>query len=63
MVEESLEDILRTSFHNAQSGFRSVVYKVVEQVMLGLLHQDIIRETLDAFITKSFDTNATADWL
>lgn len=34
MIEESLDKILRTSFHNEQSSIWWVVYNVVEQVML-----------------------------
>lgn len=61
IVKESLEDILRTSFHNAQSSTQSVLYNVVEQDMLGLLPKDVISEAVDAHIVKFFDTYATAE--
>lgn len=34
IVEESLDDILRTSVQNTQGGIQSFLYNVVEQVML-----------------------------
>lgn len=34
MVEESLDDVLRMLFHNAQSGIWSFIYKVVEQIIM-----------------------------
>lgn len=43
MVEDLLDDVLRKTVHNAQSGVRYVVYSVVEQVILALLHEDVIR--------------------
>lgn len=52
MVKESLNDIMKTFLHNAQGDIASVVYKVIEQVMLELLHKDIIGETLDDNITN-----------
>lgn len=63
MIKEWLNNILRTSFHNAQSSIRSVVYNVFEPAMLNLLGQDVIDETLDAQIAKFFDTDAATEGL
>lgn len=63
VLEESLENILRESFHNWQSGIRSVVYNVLEQVILDLLRKDVIGETLEAHIGKVFDTDEAAEGL
>lgn len=56
MVEEALEDILRTQLHHAQSIIQSVVYKIVEQVMLDLPCKDVLDEMLDAQIAKLLHT-------
>lgn len=61
MAEESSDDILRTSFHNFQSGFQSVVCKVVGQVMLNLLRKDVIEKTWDAHTSKLFNIYAAAE--
>lgn len=58
-IKEPLGDILRTSCHNSQSGIRSVV----ENVMLDLIHKEIIGETLDSYIANFCDTNAAAELL
>lgn len=60
LVDESFDDMLCFSYHSAQSGFRSVVYIVLEQVLLDLLHKDVISDTMDALMTKCFDTCAAA---
>lgn len=39
VVEESLEDVIRTSYHSLQSGTWSRVYKVDQQVMLHQLRK------------------------
>lgn len=39
------------------------MYNVREQVMLYLLRKDVMGETLEAHISKSFDTYAAADRL
>lgn len=43
MIEELLDDIIRNSLHNMQSGTRSVVYNAVVKVMLDLLREDLSR--------------------
>lgn len=63
MDEESLDDIMSTSLHNAQSAIRSVVYNVVEWFMLDLLYKDFIREMLEQHIEKLFDTYAAPEGL
>lgn len=55
MVEEALDDILRTLFHNKQSGIQSVVYYILKQVMLDLLHKDVIGKTMDPNIAYILD--------
>lgn len=61
MVQKSLDDILRTSFHNTQSGMRSVFYNVVEKFMLDPLRKDVFGQMLDAHIAKSLDTDTAAE--
>lgn len=58
-----MDDILRSSYHNAQNGICAVFYKVVEQIMLDLLRKDGIGETVNAHIAKVLDTNAAANRL
>lgn len=52
MVEETLDDFLRKTSHNVQSGVGSVVYSIVEDVMLDLLRKwvtkNIVRLYCDA---------------
>lgn len=45
LVEEVLDDFLRASYHNVQSGMKSVDYNAVEQVMLELIRENVISET------------------
>lgn len=54
---------MRTCYRNSQSGIRSVVYDVDEQLMLDLLRKDVIGEKLDRHIAKFFDTEAATDGL
>lgn len=61
MVEESLDDLLQTSLHNARTNIRPIVYNVVNHIMLELLGKHVIGETLDAHVAKYFYTNAGAD--
>lgn len=58
IVRESLDNILKTSSHNAKIAFRSVLYNLVEQVMLNSLHMHVIEEELDAYSAKYFNTDA-----
>lgn len=58
-----MDYILRTSFHNAQSGLQSLVYIVDDRVMLDLPHKHIIDETIDAHIKKFYDIYAAAQGL
>lgn len=61
MVKKALDDALRKKLHNAQSGVRSVVYTVVEKVMVNLLRKDINEDTVEAYIQSYFDTNTAAE--
>lgn len=63
IVEDSLHDIPGRPYHNSQSGFRSVVYDLVEPVMLYLRRRGIIGETLDDRISKLLGTDAAREWL
>lgn len=63
LIEESMDDVLQKLLQNAQWGIRLVVCNVVEQVMLDLLHEEVIGNMLDSLIAKCFDNNATADRL
>lgn len=46
------------SYHNAESGIRSVVYSLAKQVMLYLFRGEAIGKTPNAKIGKLCDTNA-----
>lgn len=48
IVEEAMSNALCKMFNKEQSGFQSVVYSFVGQVMLDLLRKGVIEETLDA---------------
>lgn len=63
IIEESLENIVHLSLHNAQSCIWSVVNKFIEQVMLNLLHKTVIRRTLYAHAEKFFNNCAPTDRL
>lgn len=46
IVEESPDDILRVSFHNAQRGdYSSVIHNVFEHARLDLLREYVVGET------------------
>lgn len=47
MVQESLDEVLKSLFKKAQIGMLSVVYNIFEQVMLDLPRKDVIQRTLD----------------
>lgn len=63
MVEEALDDVQSRMYHRAQSGVLSVVFNVVEQVILDLLPKDVIGKLLEAHIAKSYDTDECAEGL
>lgn len=50
LVAESLDDILQCVYKNANTGARSIVYIVVEQILFDLLRRGVIFETLDMHI-------------
>lgn len=56
-VGESLNDFIGTSFYNTQSIIWSVIYNVVEQVVLDLLRKNVIAETIDLHIAKILDSD------
>lgn len=58
LVKESVDFIFRSLYHNTQNGICSVEYVVVKQVMVDLLHKDVIWKTPDAQISRFFDTGA-----
>lgn len=58
MAKESLNDILSTSFHNAQISIWSTVCNVVEHVIMDRLRMDFTGETLEAHIANIFDSHA-----
>lgn len=57
-MEDSLDEVLRLQFHNAQRGIGSVVNNEAEKDMLDLLHSDVNGEMLDANIARFFYTDA-----
>lgn len=63
MVEESLHDVLKKTFHNAQGGVQYVVYNIDDQVMLDLPSEEFIGETSDSHITQFLETDETAEGL
>lgn len=63
LVQGTLKDILCTFYQNSQSSIHSVVYIVVEQVMLNLLRKDAISETLVGHNTKFVNAEAATDRL
>lgn len=63
LVQESLDDSIRMSYHNAQSVIHLVEYSVMEPVLLDLLCNDVIDEIVGAHKAKCFYTDAAADRL
>lgn len=61
LVKKLLDDILSMSIHNAHCIMQSVVFNIVEQVMVYLLRLKVIGETLDAQLAKFFDAFAAAE--
>lgn len=62
MDDDSVDDILRSSFYIVQNRPWSIVSNVCEQVTLDVQHKHVVGEKLNAFIAKLFDTNAAAKW-
>lgn len=60
MVKYLLDDKLRASLHSVPSGTSQLVYNGVEELMLDLLHNDVIGEPLKDNIAKDFDTDTGA---
>lgn len=58
--KKSLDDNHRPLYHNTQSKICSILYNVVEHVMLDLLLNDIIDDTLHGYKMKLFDMDADA---
>lgn len=58
MLEESLDDILKTSFHNAQDTLQSIVNSVIEQMILKLQLKDLLGKMLDSHVAKFFYADA-----
>lgn len=61
MIEEVLIDVLHKTFHNPQTGVRSIVHNVLELEMLDLLRKYVIGKTLDAHIAKFSDKDEAAE--
>lgn len=60
MVEKALYYILQSLYYK-KSNFRSVVYNLREQVVLEMLRNDVLQETLNAQIEKFSDNDRTVD--
>lgn len=58
MVEESLENVLRTLLCNGQNHIWGDVYSVVEQVLVDLFRKEIIEETWDTHMVRYLDSYA-----
>lgn len=61
IMVESVENILRTLLHPMQRSIRSIIYFIVEQVMMGLFPRGVIGDTLDAQIAQYFMTDALTE--
>lgn len=57
-MEELLDDVLRKSLHSAQTIILSVLYSLLEQMMVDLLLMDLLGDILDAHIAKFFENEA-----
>lgn len=63
LVEEPVDDALPAPYHNPQNEIRSVVYNIVEQVMLDTLREEVFDEPLNPFIVIFFDSDVPFDRL
>lgn len=63
LAEEALDYVLLDTFHNLQRVIRSVLYTLVEQVMIDLLGKDVTGERLDARVMNIFDLYEAAEKL
>lgn len=63
IIEDLMDHILRTLLHNAQSSIPTVVYNVVEKVVLDLMYKEVVEKTLDTHKVKLLDTGETAEGL
>lgn len=60
LVAELVDDILECANQKARVKARSIVYNVVEQILLDLLSRELMEEILANYIVKYFDTTDTA---
>lgn len=58
LIEEAMDNMLRTWYHNDQNEIRSIVYNVTERVKLDLLRNDVTGEVLHAHTTKFTEIDA-----
>lgn len=62
-----MDDIMSTSFQNAQCSLPSILYNILGQVddqfMLNLLRKNIMGEKFDQQIKTFFDTDASSEGL
>lgn len=60
MVAESLDGVMEWAYENAHTRFRSIIYYVVEQVSLDVLHEDMIGKILDSNISTYINSDDDA---
>lgn len=61
LIKEFLEEVLGSPLPNSQSGIRSISHNVFEHMMLDLLCNDVLEDTLDAHTAKFSDIDAATD--
>lgn len=57
MAKEALDVVFGKTFHNVRKGVQSLLYNIVEHVMLSLLRLNFIKETLGTQIAKLSKTD------
>lgn len=57
----SLVDTLQFACKKVRTGVGSVDYKIVERILLDLLHREVMDEILENFIANHSDTSDAAD--
>lgn len=63
MFEEPLDSVLHQLLHNTQSGIISVQSSIVKHVILNLIREEVIRDSVQSPIAKLFDSDGAPDEL
>lgn len=60
-IDEALDHAFHTYIQRTEGRVRTLVYDVIEKVLLYLIRQEVLGETIDIHISKYFEVGKTAE--